>query len=292
MDEFSSGEAAAWLGITREAVDKAAREGRLPVVGGDGPRRFSRGVLEEFHQAGVREKIATLARSRETPLSAAAKVRRGLHERGNGLPRSFAERLSSMPSPWRAVFSQAELAAAAVRDGDGCRWCEARKFAGFKGLRPVEFSPALRELFGADPCRVCSPALLGPYMAVLSVRVHGGAVRPSVPAPRPSEAERAAAAEWASRRAVTAAARPVGDSDGDGRDLVGRRRREVQAGLTAARRRGDTRHALELQQQLRTLTADASRVDGRAAAPRGRKACGTPVGVRCECHVSDRRGRS
>lgn len=32
--------------------------------------------------------------------------------------------------------------------------------------------------------------------------------------------------------------------------------------------------------------ASAARTD--AAAPRGRKRCGTPVGVRCECHTSDR----
>lgn len=278
MDVFTAADAAKWLSVSREAVDLAAREGRLPVVGGDGPRRFSREALEEFHRARLGERIAALARSQETPVSVAAKVRRGLHERGNGLPRSVSERLNAMPIVWRSVFSQAELAAAAVRDGDGCRWCRARAFAEFKGLRPSEFSPALRELFGADPCRVCAPALLGPYMAVLAARVRGGAVRPSEAAPRPSGEEQRLAREWASARAVTAAAGPVGDSDG--RDLVSRRRREVQAALKDARRRKDTKHALELQQQLSALTADASRVDGRAAAPR------------CECHTSDRRGRS
>ncbi|MDX3314557.1 hypothetical protein P1S61_36995 [Streptomyces sp. ME08-AFT2] len=268
MDEFNAGQAAAHLGITREAVDLAAREGRLAVVGGDGPRRFSREALEEFHRARLGERIAALARSQETPVSVAAKVRRGLHERGNGLPRSVSERLNAMPIVWRSVFSQAELAAAAVRDGDGCRWCQAQRFAEFKGLRPSEFSPALRELFGADPCRVCAPALLGPYMAVLAARVRGGAVRPSEPAPRPSEAERAAAQEWASVRAVTASAAPVAD-DG-GKALVAQRLRTVRARLKDARRRQDVKSALELQRQLQALTADASRVDGRAAAPRGR----------------------
>ena len=73
--------------------------------------------------------------------------------------------------------------------------------------------------------------------------------------------------------------------------MVAKRRRETQARLTAARRAGDTRYAKQLKGQLDALTADAAKVDGREAAPRGRKACGTPVGVRCECHTSDRRGQ-
>lgn len=52
--------------------------------------------------------------------------------------------------------------------------------------------------------------------------------------------------------------------------MFARRRKTDQTPAAAARR------------------ASASRTD--AAAPRGRKRCGTPVGVRCECHTSDRPG--
>lgn len=287
MDEYTAAEAAAYLGITREAVDAAAREGRLPALDGDGPRRFSRGSVEAYHQARVGERIAALARSRETPVSVAARVRKALHADEMGMPRPFDVKLKAMPDLWRSVFSKAELAAACATDG--CRWCDARKFTDFLGLRPVEFSPALRELFATDPCQVCAPVLLGPYMAALSARVHAGDRRPPAPPPPPSEADRKAAREWAVRHPVTAAEKPVGDDDG--RAFVAKRLRQARGQLKAAKRAGDQRRALQLAKTVRQLEADASVVDGRAAAPRGRKACGTPVGARCECHTSDRRGQ-
>lgn len=257
MSELTAAEAAAWLGISEEATHKAAREGRLPVVSGEGPRRFTVDALEVFHQARVAGHIAALERIRETPVSAAAKVRRALDEKGNGLPRSFTAKLNAMPIQRRVLFSQAELAAACVQDG--CRWCEARKFADFKGLRPPEFSPALQELFGADPCTTCGPVLLAPYMAALAARVYAGDRRPPGPPPRPSEGERRMAEEWAVRRSASAA-RP-GQVD-DGRAMVAKRRREVQARLAAARRAGDPKYAQQLKGQLEALTADARRVDG------------------------------
>lgn len=261
MDEFTASQAAVWLDISREAVDAAAREGRLSALDGDGPRRFSRGAVEEYHQARVREKVATLARSRETPVSVAAKVRKALHADELGMPRPFAARLAAMPIVWRSVFSKAELAAACVRDGEGCRWCEARKFAAFLGLRPVQFTPALRELFGADPCAACAPVLLAPYMAVLAARVHAGHRRPSEPPPRASEAERQAAQEWAVRHPVTAAAKPV--EDDDGKAMVARRLKQARGQLKEAKRRGDQRRAIQLAKTIRGLEADAAVVDGR-----------------------------
>jgi hypothetical protein len=290
MDEFTASQAAAWLGVTREAVDLAAREGRLPVLDGDGPRRFSRETLEAYHQARVRERVAALARNRETPASVAVRVRTALHRDELGMPRPVAVKLAAMPDAWRSLFSRAELAAACTTDG--CKWCEAQKFGDFLGLRPVEFAPALRELFGADPCRVCGPALLGPYMAVLAARVHPPGTRAPEAPPRPSAGEQERAREWVQQRAVTAAVKPVQD-DG-GRSLVARRRREVQAALKDARRRKDTKHALALQKQLQSLVADAARVDGRSAAARpGVLRCGHALAQGCSCpRRASARGRS
>ena len=265
MDQFTAAEAAKWLDVSREAVDLAAREGRLPVIGGDGPRRFSPEALEVYHQARMQERIAALARARETPVSVARRVRAGLSATDMGMPVPLAVKLKAMPVTWRSLFTRAELAAACVEDG--CRWCRAVEFAGFLGVRPVEFGPALRELFGADPCGVCGPVLLAPFMTALSARVHRGDRRPSGARVAPSVAERAAAREWALRRPVTASARPFVDDDG--KALVARRLKETRERLKDARRRGDTQYALKLQRQLQSLVADASVVDGRARSAAG-----------------------
>lgn len=262
MDEFTAAEAAKWLDISRESVDLAAREGRLAVLGGDGPRRFSREAVDAYHQGRVLDNVAALARAGETPVSAARKVRERLHAEEVGMPRPFAVRLKAMPVSWRSVFSPAELAAACVRDGDGCRWCRAREFADFKGLRPPEFSAALQELFGAAPCGVCAPALLGPYMAVLAARVHRGGRRASGARVAPSDETRALAREWALKHSVRTVPEPR--EDDDGKALVARRLKETRERLKAAKRRGDQKHAIRLQQTLRSLTADASAIDDRA----------------------------
>lgn len=280
MDEFAAGQAAKWLGITEEAVHKAAREGRLKALSGEGPRRFSRAALEEYHRTRAAGHVAALARSGETPVSAARKVRRALDEKGSGLPRSFEVRLKAMPVLWRAPFNRAELAAADVRDG--CRWCRAREFSAVLGLRPPRFSEALQALFGAPPCGECSTALVRPYLDVLVVRVHAGGRRPAGPSPRPSEAERDAAREWAVRHPVTAAARPV-QAD-DGRALVARRRRQVQERLKAANRAGDAAYAEQLARQMMALRADAAAVDGRQPKSRpGRLRCGHLLAENCAC---------
>lgn len=257
MEELTAAEAAKWLGVSREAVDLAAREGRLSVVAGGGPRRFSREAVEEFHQRKQDALVASLARNGETPTSVARKVREGLFRSGTGLPRSFDTRLAAMPSDHRALFSRAELTAACVRDG--CRWCRALEYAAFLKARPVEYAPAYVELFGGQPCGVCGPGLLRPFFEALRARVHNGQERPSRGPVVASAAERAAAQQWASRRAVTASARPVqGD---DGKAMVARRLKETRARLVAARRRGDQRYALQLAQTARGLEQDAARIE-------------------------------
>lgn len=297
MEELTAAEAAKWLGVSREAVDLAAREGRLPVVAGGGPRRFSREAVEEFHQRRQDALVASLARSGETPTSVAQKVRKGLFQSETGLPRPFAAKLAAMPEAWRSLFNKAELAAACVPDGEGCRWCRAAEFSSFLGLRPTPYAEAYAELFGGPPCQACAPALLKPFMARLAARVHPGGVRPSAGPVTASAAERAAAQQWASRRPVTASAKPFQAQGDDGKALVARRLRETRERLKAAKRAGDQKYAIRLQQTLKSLTADAARVDGRSAvtasARPGKLACGHLLAAGCGCpRRSSSRGRS
>jgi hypothetical protein len=283
MDELTAAESGKYLGISREAVDLAAREGRLPALAGDGPRRFSRGTVEAYHELKQAEKVAKLARAGESPVSVAAKVRRGLFDGETGLPRSAAAKLSAMPMAWRALFSKAELAAAGVPDGGACKWCKALEFGKFLGSRPTPYAPVYVELFGGQPCGTCGPGLLRPYWAALQARVRPAGTGSSAGAVPPSAAERARAAEWAQRHPVTAAGKPVVDDDG--RALVAAGLRTARARLKDAKRRSDQRHVLHLAQVIRALEADAAVVDGRvtAAARPGTLRCGHALAAGCAC---------
>lgn len=279
MEELSVAEAAAYLGISKEAAHRAVRENRLEVLPDTDPVRLAREAVEEFHQLRQDALVASLARSHETPLSVARRVRAGLSRSEPGMPRPFAARLAAMPVDWRSLFSRAELAAATVPDGEGCRWCRALEFSAFLGLRPLEFSEARVELFGGRPCGVCGPGLLRPFMEALSRRVHPGRHRPP-----DARAEAAAAVPPAPRPRP---AQPVQPGD-DGRAMVSRRRREVQARLKDARRRGDLPYALQMQAALQALTADAAAVDyGRTAVTAssrpGALRCGHALSAGCGC---------
>jgi len=281
MDELSVADAAKYLGLTAEAVHRAVREDRLATLPGEGPARLSLQAVEEFHRLRQASLVASLARRGETPVSTARKVREALFHSETGLPRSFASKLSAMPSDWRSLFSRAELAAACVTDG--CRWCRALDFSRFLGSRPVEYAPAFAELFGGQPCGTCGPGLLRPYWEALQARVRGGAERPPAAAVPPSAAERSMAREWAQRHPAAAAQKPVGDDDG--RALVAAALRTARARLKDAKRRGDQRHVLQMAQTVRALEADAAVVDGRAAAAMrpGRLACGHALAAACSC---------
>lgn len=276
-------------------VRKLIERQELFVLSGTSPAKLSAEHVETVRMLRRETILHELGRKQKTPVHLAREARQVLFPSylGANLPQHRAEeqrrRLSLVSSEARQLFGVASLTAAC--SGSGCRWCLAGEFARLLGgWAPTAYSEGFRELFGAEPCAKCGPQLYGSVMASLAARVHPVGVRPSEPALRPSAAERERAQEWVQQRAVTAAARPV--QDDDGRGLVSRRRREVQARLKAANRARDTVYAAQLVRQLEGLRADAAAVDGRAAAPRGRKACGTPVGVRCECHTSDRRGRS
>lgn len=279
-EEFTVKEAAAFLSLTTEGVRKAVREGRLEALPDTDPARLARDAVEEYHHLRQDALVASLARSGETPVSVARRVRRKLHSSTEtGLPRSHASKLAAMPETWRALFTRAELAAACVKDGGGCRWCRALEYSTFLGTRPPEFAEAYVELFGGQPCEVCGPGLRRPLLEALARRVHPGRQRP------PDARAEAAAAVPPAPRPQPAQSR-VGDDDG--RALVARRRREVQARLKTARRSGDTAYALQLQATLQALTADAAAVDyGRTAVTAssrpGTLRCGHALAAGCAC---------
>lgn len=170
--------------------------------------------------------------------------------------------LSRLPSNVRAFFGPAALAALTLPDRGQCCWCAARVAAQMLKVPEPRYGEVLHALLG-DPCREDMGRFAGVELAKLRARVHPGSVDPSAARTEPAAA---------SGRAVVpkASARPAQrvEADDDGRSMVQRRLRESRAQLTAAKRRGDQRRALQLRQTIQGLEADAARVDGRAS--RGR----------------------
>lgn len=283
MEELTVADAAAYLGISKEATHKAVRENRLRALPGTDPVRLSHEAVEEFHHLKQAALVASLARNGETPTSVAQKVRRGLFQSETGLPRPFAARLAAMPDAWRSLFTRAELAAACVPDGEGCRWCRCAEFSGFLGLRPTPYAPAYAALFDQAPCGVCAPGLLKPYMAALAARVHPGRHRP--PDARAEAVVAAAAAVPPAPRPQPA--RPF-QGDDDGRALIAAGLRTARTRLKDAKRRNDQAYAIRLRQMIQGLEQDAARVDGRsavtaAAARPGVLYCGHRLSAGCGC---------
>lgn len=289
METFTIAQTARHLGISDQGVRKMIGRQELFLLPGFEPARLDAEHVETARLLRREALLLELASKRRTPVTLAQDVRRSLFPPNDTLlPHRVAEhqrrRLSLLPTEARQLFGAAALSAALVQDK--CRWCAAQDFARvLGGWAPTQFSPGFRALFDQDPCAQCAPGLYGAVLASLEARVHPGRHRPpdpvaeaiaaeipAVPAPRPQRAQ------------------PVQDDDG-GRALVAARLRTARARLKDAKRRNDQAYVLRLAQTVRSLEADAAAVDGRAAAPRGRKACGTPVGVRCECHTSDRRGQ-
>lgn len=288
MSILSAVQAGRYLGVTEKTVRNWINRGELEVLSVDPVRLDSRHVHEVL-KARQAAALADLAGRMQDPVRLARETRRVLHPRdlGANLPQDRAEaerrRLSLVSDVARLLFGNAALTAAC--SGDGCRWCRAQDFAKvLGGWAPTQFSEGFRALFDQEPCEKCGPGLYGPVLAALAARVHPGGERPSAASVGPSAAERQAAREWAGRRAPVVAATPVKDKDDDGKALVARRLREVRGQLKVAKREGDQRRAIRLQQTLRALTADAAVVDGRAAAARpGRLACGHLLAAGCGC---------
>ncbi|MDX3315201.1 hypothetical protein P1S61_40395, partial [Streptomyces sp. ME08-AFT2] len=214
MDVLSAVQAGHYLGVAEKTVRNMINRGELEALSLDPVR------LDSRHVDGVLRMRQTdahhdLARTRQTPVSLARETRLSLRppRENKPLPDRVADqqrlKLALVPDRAKLLFGTAALNAALLDDGS-CRWCAAMKFATvLKTWAPEQYGDAFRELFDQVPCEVCGPGLYAPLMAALADRVNPPGRRPSEPAPRPSEAERAAAQEWASVRAVTASAAPV-----------------------------------------------------------------------------------
>lgn len=296
MTVLNAVQAGRYLGVAERTVRNMINRGELSVLSTD-PIRLDSAHVDDVLRARQADALADLARRMQDPVALARETLRVLRPQrpGTNLPQDRAEeerrRLSLVSDTARLLFGQASLTAALLAD-DSCRWCRSADFAKVLNTwAPTVYSEGFAALLGG-PCERCAPGLYRPLMEAMRARVRGGAVRPSEAAPRPSAAERQAAYEWASQRPATAAVKRVGD-DG-GKALVARRRREVQAQLTAAKRRGDQRYAIQLQQTLRSLTADAAAVDGRTTASRpGTLRCGHALAANCSCpRLASRRSTS
>jgi hypothetical protein len=250
------------LGFSEWGVRKAVERGELvPVV--RHPIKVSAADVEALRARKQDEAIARLGVDRLARV--ARDVRAQLHPPvSSGAPRGH-DALALIPETTKAALGMPLLHACAMPEGSGCRWCAART-ASLMLRVPLRDATMASEvglaLLGRPEC-ADHRALVRARMAELAAEVHPGGVRAPVARTGPVGASGGAVPPAPVPRA---AAKPVGD-DG-GRDLVARRRREVQARLKAARRRGDAGHVASLQRQLQSLTADAAVVDGRAAAAR------------------------
>lgn len=294
METLTIAQTARHLGLSDSGVRKMIERQELFILPGSDPAKLNAEAVETQRLLRREFLLAEMASRRRTPVTLAREVRQRLFpsEPGANLPQYQAEdqrrRLSLVPPEARQLFGNAALTAACAKDG--CRWCLTSEFARLLGgWAPREYSEGFAVLFDQKPCERCGPGLYRTAMAKLAVRVRpagdgapAGRTEPAAPVMR-------AEPRQAARRAP-APARPVQADDG-GKAAIQRRRRQVQERLKAANRAGDSRYADQLARMLEGLRADAAVVDGRSAAPRGRKRCGTPVGVRCECHTSDRRGQ-
>lgn len=262
METFTIAQAARHLGLSDQGVRKMLGRQELFVLPGSAPARLSAEHVETVRLLRRESILHELARRSRTPVDLARETRRILQPSATLPDHRAAEqrlRLSLVSPDARQLFGVASLTAACAEGG--CRWCLAAAFARTLGGWAPEYSAGFAVLFGQEPCEVCSAGLYGPVMAALAARVHSGGRRPSGPAPRPTEADRVRAREWALQRPVTASARP-GQVD-DGKVLVARRLRQVRERRKAAVRRGDTEYAAQLSAMARGLEQDAARIDGR-----------------------------
>lgn len=260
----------------------------LFTLSGTDPVRLDAEHVETVRLLRRQALLVDLAARRRTPVRLAVEAREVLFPPASradaNLPQHRAEdqrrRLNLVSTEARQLFGVAALTAACM--DSACRWCSAQDFARvLGGWSPEGFSQGYRELFGQDPCERCGPGLYGSVLASLQARVHPGRVRPPDPVAEAEAAVRVSSAV-ADKPVPVTVAQPV-DGD-DGKSLVARRRREVQARLTAAKRSGDQRYAIQLRQTLNALTADAARVDGRPVGARpGTLRCGHALAAGCGC---------
>ena len=191
--------------------------------------------------------------------------------------------LSGLPVSVRAFFGAAPLMALTLPDREACGWCAAKVAAGLLKVPEPRYGQVFLALLG-DPCmEKCMGRFAGSELDRLRARVHpGGTPRPAArTAPVKAAGSAAQAAPVAPRRTP---AQPVQPDDG-GKSMVARQLRTARTRLKDAKRSGDQRRALQLQQTIRGLEADAAVVDGRvtAAGRPGRLRCGHALAAACAC---------
>ncbi|MDX3570808.1 hypothetical protein [Streptomyces sp. ID05-47C] len=269
------------LGLSVWAVHKAIERGELrPVV--RNPIKVSAGDVEQMRLRKRDEAVERIGLDRMARV--AGDVRRQMHPSVEAPgPRGHAA-IEKLSETVKAAFTMPLLHAAAMPDGSGCRWCGAEIAGRMLGV-PVRSEMLSSEfglaLLGGPGCERHRGLVTG-RMAALAARVHPGGARPSAARTEAPQPPATPAPRQPAQRTVTTAAKPV--QDDDGKAMVARRRREVQARLTAAKRAGDQKYAIHLRQTLTELTADAARVDGwPVSAKPGRLACGHLVSAGCVC---------
>jgi hypothetical protein len=270
------------LGLSTWAIHKAIDRGELRPVTRN-PIQVSADDIEAMRLRRRDEAIAHFGADRLLKL--ATQVRAQLQPPfASGAPGGHAA-LERIPERTKAAFGMPLLHAAAMPDGSGCRWCLAEVAARMLGVpvRPETLSSEFGiALLGGPECER-HRGFVRDRMDQLRARVHPGRER--------SGGGRAAPAKAAGSTAPAAPpapprtpAQPVQPDDG-GRSMVARQLRTARARLKDAKRSGDQRRAIQLQQTIRGLEADAAVVDGlvAAAARPGRLRCGHLLSAACSC---------
>lgn len=298
METFTIPQTARHLGLSDSGVRKMIERQELFALAGSEPIRLGAEHVETVRLLRREALLLELASRRRTPVTLAREVRQKLFPSSPGvnLPQYQAEdqrrRLNLVPSEARQLFGVAALTAACAKDG--CRWCLASEFARLLGgWAPSEYSEGFAALFDQKPCERCGPGLYGTVMASLRARVHPAGDGPPVGRTEPP-APRMRAEPRQPVRQAPAVAQPVRNDD-EGRALVSKRRREVQAKLKAANRAGETAYAAQLVRVLEGLRADAAVVDGRQSLKSrpGRLRCGHLLAANCGCpRIASKRATS
>jgi hypothetical protein len=297
MHTLTIAQAARHLGISDQRVRQLIDGQELFVLSGTSPVKLSAEHVETVRMLRREAILYDLAARQRTPVYLAHEARRVLLPSvpGANLPQYRNEdqrrRLGLVASEARQLFGVAALTAACTEDG--CRWCTAQKFAEvLGGWAPDAYAEGFAALFGQEPCERCGPGLFRTSMDRLAAQVRPGGMRPSVGRTEVAATRAPRVPQKPVERAVTAAAQPR--QDDDGKSMVQRRLRVVRARLKTAKRANDQKYAIRLQQTLKSLMADAARVDGltASAALPGTLRCGHPLAAGCSCpRLASRRER-